>query len=64
MIKLQVFKIGFSPKEYIQKLVSMLKIQNGQIIIKIQNGKFVHLYLQPSFKPNELEETETEETKD
>ena len=60
MIRIQTFKIGISPSKLIQQLVNILNIENGQIIIKIQNKKFIHLYLQPSFKPEELENTEIE----
>jgi hypothetical protein len=38
----------------------MLALENGQIIIKVQNKKFVHLALQPTFKPDEMDATEAE----
>ena len=62
MIRITNYSIGVSPKAFIQKLVDMLSIENGQIVIKVQNKKFVHLQLQPSFKPEELENTETKES--
>ncbi len=58
MIKIIQYKVGISPKLLIQKIVDMMGIDNGQIIIKVQNKKFVQIYLQPSFKPDELDATE------
>ena len=60
MIKIIQYRVGISPKLYIQKLVDMLALENGQIIIKVQNKKFVHLALQPTFKPDEMDATEAE----
>lgn len=60
MIKIIQYRVGISPKLLIQKLVDMLSMQNGQIIIKVQNSKFIHLSLQPSFTPVELDATEAE----
>lgn len=60
MIKIMQYRIGISPKVYIQKLIDMMHIDNGQIVIKVQNKKFVHLSLQPSFKPDEIDATETD----
>lgn len=60
MIRLITYRVGISPKLMIQKIVDMLSIQNGQIIVKVQNGKFIHLSIQPSFTPVELDATEAE----
>jgi len=62
MIKIVNYRVGISPKSFIQKLIDMVGIKNGQIVIKVQKGEFVHLQLHPSYKPNELESTESEET--
>jgi hypothetical protein len=58
MIKIIQYKVGISPKLMIQKIVDMMNIDNGQIVIKVQNKKFVHISLQPSFKPDEIDATE------
>ena len=58
MIRIVQYKVGISPKLYIQKLIDMLGIENGQIIIKVQNGKFIHFALQPTYKPDEMDATE------
>lgn len=54
MIKLIQYRVGISPKLLIQNIVNLTGMQNGSIVIKVQNGKFVHLMLQPNFKPDEL----------
>lgn len=56
MIKLHIFQSKIDTKAYIQRLVDMMQLKNGQIVIKVQKGKFIHLHLQPSFKPDELNE--------
>lgn len=58
MIKIISYKVGISPKLYIQKLIDMLSMENGKIIIKVQNKKFIHLNIEPSLTPDELDATE------
>jgi len=63
MIKLVQYRVGINPKVYIQKLVDMFGMDNGQIIIKVQNKKFIHISLQPSFKPDEIVDVSDENIK-
>lgn len=58
MIKITQYRVGVSPKGYIQKLIDMLSLDNGSITIKVQNKKFVHLSINPTFTPNEMDDTE------
>ena len=60
MIKLVTYRVGVSPKLLIQNIVNLLGMQNGRIIVKVQNGKFIHLNIEPSLTPDELEQTEIE----
>ena len=47
---------GISKKALIQKLINITKVENGQIIIKVQNGRFVYLSVSSGYKIEELED--------
>ena len=60
MIKIISYQANVGSNTYIQRLVNMLNIENGKVIINVQNGRFVHLVLQPSYTPKELDATEVD----
>ena len=57
---MQNMTFGISKKALIQKLINITKIENGQIIIKVQNGRFVYLSVSSGYKVEELDNTEIE----
>ena len=58
MIKLVTYRVGVSPKLLIQNLINLTGLENGQIIIKVQNKRFIHFVLQPSLTPDEIDSSE------
>jgi len=51
-------KIQYTRKQLLELFISSINLQNGDVTIKVQNGKMVHLETKSSLRTSEMESLE------